>query len=144
MVSETAKYYQKQGIISADNLAKLWDHLRNVYASTDRADQGQAIIDKVKQLFDDFVEFLPLVRSTQMLSPVDKARALALCKKLPKDLHVLCPDRSAQVKTWMIFFEMHDFIEMWGSIGQFTEEVFETRHAKRNELNRRFACIRST
>jgi hypothetical protein len=79
-----------------------------------------------------------------MLSPADKARALELCKKLPKDLHVLCPDRSVQVKTWMIFFEMHDFIEMWDSIGQFTEEVFETRHAKRNELKRRFACIRST
>ena len=59
-----------------------------------------------------------------MLPPADKARALELCKKLPKDLHVLCPDRSVQGKTWRIFFEMHDFIETWDSIGQLTEFFF--------------------
>ena len=33
---------------------------------------------------------------------------------------------------------------MGDSIGQFTEEVFETRHAVRNALKRRLVGIRST
>jgi len=94
-------------------------------------------------LFDYFAEFFPLVRFTKMLSALDKARALKLCKELPRDLHELCPGRGVQVKTWMIFFEMHDFIDMWDTIGMFTEEAFETRHAMRKELKRRCACIRS-
>ena len=67
-------------IFTADNLAKLWDHLRNVYASTDSADRGQALIEKVKQLFDDFEEFLPLVRSKKML-PRRKMRVCSSCAR---------------------------------------------------------------
>jgi hypothetical protein len=44
----------------------------------------------------------------------------------------------------MVFFEMHDFIEVWGAIGMFNEDTFERRHATRNGLWRRFACVRCT
>jgi hypothetical protein len=46
------------------------------------------------------------------------------------------------VKTFMIYFEMRDFIKKWGTIGMFNEDAFESRHAKRNVLKRRYAGVR--
>ena len=44
----------------------------------------------------------------------------------------------------MINFQVHDFIEKWGTVGLFNEDSFESRHARRNAFKRRYACIRAS
>ena len=48
------------------------------------------------------------------------------------------------VKLFMIFYEAHDFIKKWNTIGMFNEDAFEARHATRNGYKRRFASTRNT
>ena len=107
------------------------------------AGKFDTLLSTVKPMLDDYARFLPLVRSTTMLSEDDKKEVLGLCKSLPKQLHDLLPSRSVQVKTFMIYFQVHDFIEKWGTIGLFNEDPFESRHARRNAFKRRYACIRA-
>jgi hypothetical protein len=104
--------------------------------------QGEALIAKLKPLFEGFAELVPLVRTMTVLTPIKKARALELCKLLPEMLHRMCPTRGVTVKAFMIYFEMHDFIKEWDTIGLFNEDAFEARHALRKWLKRRFASIR--
>jgi len=40
-------------------------------------------------------------------------------------------------------FELHEFIEYWGTIGILNEEAFESIHAHQNNMVRRFACVRN-
>ena len=127
-------------IFKPENLTKLWKHLRDVYADKDKCEY---LIALIKPIFEDFSEFLPLVRCARMLTSEEKSRALALCKELPQDFLRRFPERGVTVKLFMTFYELHDFIEKWGAIGMFNEDAFEARHATRNAYKRRFACMRS-
>jgi hypothetical protein len=131
-------------LFKAENLAKMWVHLEAAYKLAKMEEKFLELKSDLKPLFDLFAEGLPLLRTTRMLTPREKARALAICKALPRLLHELCPERGVQVKTFMVFYHMHDFIMKFGTIGMFCEDAFEARHATRNGLKRRFACIRCT
>jgi hypothetical protein len=83
------------------------------------------------------------VRCARMFTSTEKTRVLVLSKKIPLDYHFMFPERGVTVKMFMIFFEQHDFIEKWGTIGMLNEDAFDARHATRNSYKRRFACMRS-
>ena len=126
-------------IFKTENLTKLWAHLRNVYTDTAKCED---LIALIKPLFEDFAEFLPLVRCARMLTSEEKTRTLELCKKLPRDFHERFPERGVTVKMFMTFYELHDFVEKWGTIGMFNEDAFEARRGDaQHEAREKELCV---
>ncbi|KAJ1444609.1 hypothetical protein M885DRAFT_580594, partial [Pelagophyceae sp. CCMP2097] len=88
-----------------------------------------------------FARLLHLTSATRMLPSEEKTEVLGLCRSVPGLIRAARPN--AQIKTHMIEFELHDFIEYWGTIGILNEEAFESIHAHQNNMVRRFACVRN-
>jgi hypothetical protein len=127
--------------VGTKNRELLWTFLRTEYvkAGKDIA-AAEELIKKVKPLFDGFAELLHLTCAVRLLTATEKAAALSLCKSVPRMLRGIKPN--SQIKTHMIEFELHQFIEYWGTLGILNEEAFESIHAHMNNLLRRFACVR--
>jgi hypothetical protein len=130
-----------KSIIEKKSRESLWTFLRTEYvkAGKDIA-AAEELIKKVKPLFDGFAELLHLTCAVRLLTATEKAAALSLCKSVPRMLRGIKPN--SQIKTHMIEFELHQFIEYWGTLGILNEEAFESIHAHMNNLLRRFACVR--
>jgi hypothetical protein len=128
-------------IVEKKNRESLWTFLRTEYAKAGKdIAAAEELIKKVKPLFDGFAELLHLTCAVRMLTEDEKERVLGLCKSVPRLLREVKPN--SQIKTHMIEFELHQFIEYWGTVGILNEEAFESIHALMNGLNRRYACVR--
>lgn len=75
------------------------------------------------------------------MTSTEKETVLGLCRSVPRLLRKLKPNK--QIKTHMIEFEVHDFIQEWGTLGILNEEAFESIHAHINGMVRRFVCMRN-
>jgi hypothetical protein len=131
-------------IVDEKNRTSLWAFLRAEYGKAGNADGAEHLIEMMQphlRLFEGFARLLHLTSATRMLPSEEKTEVLGLCRSVPGLLRAARPN--AQIKTHMIEFELHDFIEYWGTIGILNEEAFESIHAHQNNMVRRFACVRN-
>jgi hypothetical protein len=119
----------------------LWAFIRAQYAIHKDAPSAERLIEKMQPLFEGFARLLHLTSATRMLPSEEKTEVLGLCRSVPGLLRAARPN--TQIKTHMIEFELHEFIEYWGTIGILNEEAFESIHAHQNNMLRRFACVRN-
>jgi len=128
-------------IVDEKNRTSLWAFLRAEYGKAGNADGAEHLIEMMQPLFEGFARLLHLTSATRMLPSEEKTEVLGLCRSVPGLLRAARPN--TQIKTHMIEFELHEFIEYWGTIGILNEEAFESIHAHQNNMLRRFACVRN-
>ncbi|KAJ1447569.1 hypothetical protein M885DRAFT_624262, partial [Pelagophyceae sp. CCMP2097] len=109
-------------ILDAKNRTSLWAFIRAQYAIHKDAPSAERLIEKMQPLFEGFARLLHLTSATRMLPSEEKTEVLGLCRSVPGLLRAARPN--TQIKTHMIEFELHEFIEYWGTIGILNEEAF--------------------
>jgi hypothetical protein len=98
------------------------------------------ICSRYEDIFGAFSEIIPLLRSSRLLSPLERSSLLSSIAAF-YDAYVQKCKGTITIKMHHLVHHLKEVLANYGTIGLFTEDAMESIHAIVNELARRYSSL---